>query len=93
MGLAEAVAEGVAISQNLCPDASSPSLYSSPWELAEHRYVYIEELTGGRRVAGSPEPHLSQSAMRADQEGLNVASIDHPPSCGDQGELAVPVTR
>ena len=43
-------------------------------------------------MAGAPEPHLSQSAVRADKERIDVAIIDHAPFCGDQGELAVPVT-
>jgi hypothetical protein len=44
-------------------------------------------------MAGSPEAYLSQSVVRADEEGFDVAIIGHSPSCGDQGELAVPVTR
>lgn len=40
-------------------------------------------------MAGSPEADLSQSVVRAHKEGFDVAIINHPPSCGDQGELAV----
>ena len=31
-------------------------------------------------MAGSPEPHLRQSAVRADKERIDVAIIDHLPS-------------
>ena len=49
MGLAEAVAEGPGHLAELVPSSLSRLYPAARWELAEHRYVYIEERT---EVAG-----------------------------------------
>ena len=48
MGLAEAVAEGPGNLAELVPRVLCPGIHAAAWwELAEHRYVYIEERTAG----------------------------------------------
>jgi hypothetical protein len=44
----------------------------------DHKVIDRDNL---RAIAGSSAAQLSQSAVRAEQEGFEVAIIDHSPSC------------
>jgi hypothetical protein len=80
MGSPKRLPRDLAIPQNLYPGSLFRSLCSGPVGARRACYVYIEERTEGAGwlVLGA---YLSQSAVRAENEGFDVAIIDRWPSC------------
>ena len=80
IGLAEAVAAGTWPSRRTDTPVHHPRLYAAArWELAGHRYVYIEERTEGAGwlvLQSPPQSICGESRQRT----IEVAIIDHPPT-------------
>jgi hypothetical protein len=89
LGLAEVVAEGPGHLRT--GTQFFPVFAAARWELVGT--ATSTSRSGPRAPDGwFSRAHLSQSVVRADKERIDVGIIDHSPFCGDQGELAVPVT-